>query len=102
MEYHTLVDRALITRNRDSLDRRRVALKITVKGEELVRELSPKLWAPLHLISKEMAEDEQRVVDALIQLGIGIQKQMASAAHVASPVCEVEAVPIKLQPFSEI
>jgi MarR family transcriptional regulator, negative regulator of the multidrug operon emrRAB len=55
-----LVNRDLITRMLSIHDRRRMVLRITEKGEELVRRLLPKLSAPLREMLMEFTEEEQR------------------------------------------
>lgn len=55
-----LVDRDLITRVLSAHDRRRMVLRITEQGEELVRELLPKMFAPLKEIMRDLPEAEQR------------------------------------------
>src|SRR6202522_4834334 len=48
-----LVSRNLITRVLSERDRRRMVLRITERGEQLVRELLPKLFAPLRELVAE-------------------------------------------------
>lgn len=55
-----LVDRNLITRVLSAQDRRRMVMHITEQGEELVRELLPKMFAPLKELMKDFPENEQR------------------------------------------
>ncbi len=55
-----LVDRRLITRVLSSQDRRRMVMQITEQGEELVRDLLPKMFAPLKELMKDFPEAEQR------------------------------------------
>src|SRR5712671_7115919 len=53
-----LVSRDLITRVLSVQDRRRIVLRITEQGEELVRRLLPKLFGSLHVMFAEMSESE--------------------------------------------
>jgi MarR family transcriptional repressor of emrRAB len=55
-----LVDRKLITRVLSAQDRRRMVMRITEHGEELVRDLLPKMFAPLKELMKDFPEAEQR------------------------------------------
>ncbi len=54
-----LVARGLITRELDAYDRRRMVLRITPRGEELVRQLLPSLWTPLRTWVGAIAERDQ-------------------------------------------
>jgi MarR family transcriptional repressor of emrRAB len=62
-----LVARGLITRVSSLHDRRRMVLRITEEGEEFVRELLPKLHAPLRAMLKDFPESEQRQLVALLK-----------------------------------
>jgi MarR family transcriptional regulator, negative regulator of the multidrug operon emrRAB len=62
-----LVSRDLITRVLSVHDRRRMVLRITEQGEELVRELLPKMWRPLKIMLKDFPETEQRSLVALLK-----------------------------------
>jgi MarR family transcriptional regulator, negative regulator of the multidrug operon emrRAB len=65
-----LVSRDLITRVLSVHDRRRMVLRITEQGEELVRRLLPKMFASLHETLAEFSEAEQRqLVSQLKRLG---------------------------------
>jgi MarR family transcriptional repressor of emrRAB len=55
-----LVRRDLITRVPSAQDRRRMVLRITEQGEDLVRRLLPKLFVPLRGLMAEFSESEQR------------------------------------------
>src|ERR1700728_2679890 len=55
-----LVSRNLITRVLSAQDRRRMVLRITEEGEELVRRLLPKLSGPLRGLLMEFPESEQQ------------------------------------------
>src|SRR3981189_1288450 len=62
-----LVSRDLITRVLSAHDRRRMVLRITEQGEELVRRLLPKLSAPLRAMLREFPEAEQRKMIARLK-----------------------------------
>lgn len=65
-----LVSRGFITRVSSIHDRRRMVLHITEEGEQFVRELLPKLHAPLRGMLKDFPESEQRqLVAQLKRLG---------------------------------
>ena len=55
-----LVSRDLITRVLSAHDRRRMVLRITEQGEELVRRLLPVMFVPLRRMFAEFPEAEQR------------------------------------------
>jgi MarR family transcriptional regulator, negative regulator of the multidrug operon emrRAB len=57
-----LVRRDLITRVPSAHDRRRMVLRITEQGEDLVRRLLPKLFVPLRGLWAEFSESEQRLL----------------------------------------
>src|ERR1700731_753260 len=57
-----LVRRDLITRVPSLQDRRRMVLRITEQGEDLVRGLLPKLFVPLRGMLAEFSESEQRLL----------------------------------------
>jgi MarR family transcriptional regulator, negative regulator of the multidrug operon emrRAB len=62
-----LVSRDLITRVLSVHDRRRMVLRITEQGEELVRRLFPTMFQPLRDMMSEFAEPEQRQMIALLK-----------------------------------
>jgi MarR family transcriptional repressor of emrRAB len=62
-----LVRRDLITRVPSLHDRRRMVLRITEQGEDLVRRLLPKLFAPLRVMLAEFSESEQRLLISQIR-----------------------------------
>jgi MarR family transcriptional repressor of emrRAB len=65
-----LVSRGLITRVSSVHDRRKMVLRITAQGEELVRRLLPALYGPLCDMFKDFSEEEQRhLVGQLKRLG---------------------------------
>lgn len=55
----SLVARNLITRDSSVQDRRKMVLRITESGEDLVRRLLPKLFGPLREALVDISEDEQ-------------------------------------------
>jgi DNA-binding MarR family transcriptional regulator len=55
-----LVSRDFITRVSSVQDRRKMVLRITEQGEELVRRALPTLLAPLHEMFEEFTEEELR------------------------------------------
>src|SRR5258708_32161620 len=57
-----LVSRELITRVLSVQDRRRMVLRITEQGEDLVRRLLPKLFVSLRGMLAEFSEAEQRLL----------------------------------------
>jgi MarR family transcriptional regulator, negative regulator of the multidrug operon emrRAB len=65
-----LVARGLITRVPSVHDRRRMVLRITEQGEELVRLLLPKVFATLRRMLTEISEAEQRQMIAQLK-GLG-------------------------------
>jgi MarR family transcriptional repressor of emrRAB len=62
-----LVSRDLITRVLSVQDRRRIVLRITEKGEDLVRQLLPKLFVSLRGMLAEFSESEQRLLIAQLK-----------------------------------
>src|SRR5216683_5839601 len=62
-----LVSRDLITRVLSVQDRRRMVLRITKQGEDLVRQLLPKLFVSLRGMLAEVSESEQRLLIALLK-----------------------------------
>jgi MarR family transcriptional regulator, negative regulator of the multidrug operon emrRAB len=61
-----LVGRNLITRVLSVHDRRRMVLRITEEGEDLVRQLLPKMFAPMREVLAMVPEVEQRqLIDQL-------------------------------------
>jgi MarR family transcriptional repressor of emrRAB len=81
-----LVSRDLITRVLSVHDRRRMVLRITEQGEELVRRLLPKLSAPLREVLMEFPEAEQRQMIARLKhlgmkLGEATSQEMPERAR---------------------
>ena len=79
-----LVDRALITRVLSSEDRRRMVLRITEKGETLVRELLPSMWRPLKEMMRDFPESEQRQMLTLLKRMGGIMDAAAMPKEVSA------------------
>jgi len=63
-----LVSRDLITRVLSQHDRRKMVLRITESGEELVRRLLPPLFVPLFEMFADFPEEEQRQLIAQLKL----------------------------------
>jgi MarR family transcriptional regulator, negative regulator of the multidrug operon emrRAB len=57
-----LVSRDLITRVLSAQDRRRMVLRITEQGEDLVRQLLPRLFGSLRVMLAEFSEQEQQLL----------------------------------------
>jgi MarR family transcriptional repressor of emrRAB len=57
-----LVSRDLITRVLSQHDRRRMVLRITAQGEELVQQLLPTMFVPLRAVFADFPEAEQRLL----------------------------------------
>jgi MarR family transcriptional regulator, negative regulator of the multidrug operon emrRAB len=73
-----LVSRDLITRVLSAQDRRRMVLRITEQGEELVRRLLPHLFAPLREMLRDVSEAEQeQLIAQLKRLGMRLDEVMA-------------------------
>jgi MarR family transcriptional regulator, negative regulator of the multidrug operon emrRAB len=73
-----LVSRGLITRVSSLHDRRRMVLRITEEGETFVRQLLPKLFAPLREMLKDFPETDQRQMTSLLKrLGVELDKATA-------------------------
>ena len=77
-----LVERGLITRVSSVHDRRRIELRITEEGEKFVRELLPKLHAPLRRMLKDFPESEQRQFTAQLKK-LGAELEQLSALTIA-------------------
>ena len=77
-----LVKRGLITRVLSVHDRRRMVLRITGQGEEFVRHLLPRLFAPLREMLQDFPEAEQRQLNAQLKR-LGAELEQASATIVA-------------------
>ena len=62
-----LVNRDLITRVHSATDRRRVLLRVTQRGEDLVRQLLPELVVPLRGILDGFSESERALLILLLK-----------------------------------
>src|ERR1700683_5481768 len=70
-----LVSRNLITRVLSAQDRRRMVLRITEEGEELVRRLLPTLFVSLRGMLAEFTEQEQRqLISQLKRLFVNLEE----------------------------
>jgi DNA-binding MarR family transcriptional regulator len=73
-----LVRRDLITRVASAQDRRRLVLRITQQGEELVRRLLPLVFAPLREMSSELSfADQQQLIAQLKRLSVKLDQVKA-------------------------
>jgi MarR family transcriptional repressor of emrRAB len=73
-----LVNRDLITRVSSVHDRRKMVLRITEQGEELVRKLLPVLSGPLREMLSEFSEHEQHeLIAKLKRLGAKVDAALA-------------------------
>jgi MarR family transcriptional repressor of emrRAB len=61
-----LVGRDLITRLSSQQDRRKMVLRITDQGEELVQRLLPMMWEPLQSMFRDLSEEQRLVL--IVQL----------------------------------
>jgi MarR family transcriptional repressor of emrRAB len=77
-----LVGRGLITRVLSVHDRRRMVLRITEQGEQFVRQLLPKLFAPLRELLKDFSEAEQRQLNAQLKR-LALELEQATAPDIA-------------------
>jgi len=75
-----LVSRDLITRLSSVHDRRKMVLRITEQGEELVRRLLPPMYGPLLEIFKDFSEGEQLQLIAQLKL-LGANLDQALSKH---------------------
>src|SRR5579859_2667335 len=81
-----LVSRGLITRVLSVQDRRRIVLRITEQGEDLVRQLLPKLFVPLRGMLAEFSDSEQwLLISQLKRLHANVEK-----AHKQTPPEQAE------------
>jgi MarR family transcriptional repressor of emrRAB len=73
-----LVSRDLITRVSSVHDRRKMVLRITARGEDLVRRLLPMLYRPLREMFKDFTEeDQQNLIAQLKRLGAKVHQAMS-------------------------
>ena len=77
-----LVSRGLITRVSSVHDRRRMVLRITEEGEQFVRDLLPKLHAPLRSMLKDFPESEQQQLAAQLKR-LGAELDQLSVPYVS-------------------
>jgi DNA-binding MarR family transcriptional regulator len=72
-----LVDLGLITRVLSEKDRRRMVLRITERGEELVRTLLPSLFEPLKAMFEDFSEAEQlALIEQLKRVGAAVATRL--------------------------
>ncbi len=76
-----LVSRGLITRVSSLHDRRRMVLRITEEGETFVRQLLPKLFAPLREMLKDFPETDQLQMTSLLKR-LGVELDRATAQQI--------------------
>jgi MarR family transcriptional repressor of emrRAB len=73
-----LVSRDLITRVSSMRDRRKMVLRITEQGEDLVRRLLPTLFGPLREMFKDFSEEaQQQLIVQLKHLGSMLDQVMS-------------------------
>jgi MarR family transcriptional repressor of emrRAB len=73
-----LVDRDLITRVSSVQDRRKLVLRITSRGEDLVRRLLPPMYRSLREIFKDFSDTEQQqLIGQLKRLGAELELALA-------------------------
>ncbi|MGO9513951.1 MAG: MarR family winged helix-turn-helix transcriptional regulator [Steroidobacteraceae bacterium] len=81
-----LVSRNLITRGLSAQDRRRMVLRITEQGEDLVRRLLPLLFAPLREMFGELSDaEQQQLIAQLKRLGVRLDAVMAHESLERTP-----------------
>ena len=74
-------NRDLITRVSSEQDRRRMVLRITEQGEELVRRLLPLLFAPLRDLFKDLSDaEQQQLIAQLKRLGMKLEEPVSVQA----------------------
>ena len=75
-----LVTRDLITRDLSAQDRRKMVLRITPKGEQLVRDLLPTMFGALRQVFGEFSSDEQQqLIAQLKRLANRVDEVMANS-----------------------
>jgi len=73
-----LVGRDLITRLSSLHDRRKMVLRISEQGEELVRGLLPTMFGPLREMFKDFSEEDQlQLIEQLKQLGTKLDQALS-------------------------
>lgn len=75
-----LLSRDLITRVASLHDRRKMVLRITPHGAAMVRQLLPKLWAPLREMFRDFPEDAQHALIRQLKL-LGAKLDTALEEH---------------------
>jgi len=76
-----LVDLGLITRVLSDKDRRRMVLRITDRGEELVRTLLPSLFEPLKAMFEDFSEaDQLALIEQLKRVGAAVATRAPDAS----------------------
>jgi MarR family transcriptional repressor of emrRAB len=79
-----LVARGLVTRELSEQDRRRMVVRITDKGEQLVLELLPAMFGSMREVFKSVsADDKQQLTQLLRQIAIAVE-QLSGDLQVAS------------------
>lgn len=74
----SLVSRGLMTRVASAHDRRRMVLRITPPGEDVVRRLLPPLWLRLRELYGDISDEEQQQLIALLKkVGLRLDCVMA-------------------------
>ena len=74
-----LVARDLITRVASLQDRRKMVLRITDHGEDLVRQLLPKMWLPLCEVFADCSEEVQlQLIEQLKHLGDKLNQALSA------------------------
>jgi MarR family transcriptional repressor of emrRAB len=80
-----LVNRGLITRVSSLHDRRKMVLRITAQGEDLVRRLLPLLFGPLQEMFRDLSDEAQRQLIAQLK---GLSAKLDGAGALAHHVPE--------------
>ncbi len=81
-----LVSRDLITRVLSEHDRRRMVLRITAQGEDLVRQLLPKMFVPLRAMRESFPQTEQReLIAQLKRFGLQLHEKAAREVPERAP-----------------
>jgi MarR family transcriptional repressor of emrRAB len=81
-----LVSRDLITRVLSVHDRRRMVLRITEQGEEMVRQLLPKMSMPLREMLQDFPDSEQReLIKQLKRLAVRLDQESPPAVTERAP-----------------
>ncbi len=75
-----LVARDLITRDLSAQDRRKMVLRITAKGDQLVRDLLPTMFAGLRRVYSDFAAEDQRFLIAQLRRLSGRLDEVSAAS----------------------